>query len=94
MPLSESEQRQWNEIERALARQDPAFAAGSGLTGLRRRRRFLAVAMFAGGIAVLTGGVIVAQTAFALGMIITLLGFTLMVGTAAMVAGRWVDREP
>ena len=49
VPLSEDEQRRLDEIERALYRDDPKFAAGQSIERFRRRRMVMA------GAAVLAG---------------------------------------
>ena len=54
MPLSEDEQRRLDEIERALYREDPKFAARQTIERFRRRRMAIA------GAAVLVGMVLLA----------------------------------
>jgi len=44
VPLSEDEQRRLDEIERALYRDDPKFAAGQSIERFRRRRMVMASA--------------------------------------------------
>jgi len=49
MPLSKDEQRRLDEIERALYRDDPKFAAGQSIERFRRRRMVMAGAAAASG---------------------------------------------
>ena len=76
MPLSEDDQRRLDEIERALQRDDPKFAAGHSLERLRQRR------LVAAGAVVLIGMVLL------VGVIISVAGFLTMVGGAAVLIRR------
>ena len=88
MPLSEDDQRRLDEIERALQRDDPMFAAGHSLERLRRRRLVAAGAVVLIGMVLLVVGLAVTQAALPLGVIISLTGFLFMVGGAAVLIRR------
>ena len=84
VPLSEHEQRQFEQLERALAAEDPKFVSAMRGTNVRlyyKRRAVLAGVGFVLGIAVLMTGAIIPNT------IIGVIGFVMMVaGIAALVA--------
>jgi len=58
MPLSEDDQRKLDEIERALYRDDPRFAAGQSIDRLRRHRSITSVAAFLVGMVLLVVGLV------------------------------------
>ena len=65
MPLSEEEQRQFDQLERALAAEDPKFVSAMRGTNVRvyyKRRAVLASVGFILGIAVLMTGAILPNT--------------------------------
>ena len=75
VPLSEEEQRQFEQLERALAAEDPKFVSAMRGTNVRlyyRRRAVLAGVGFVLGIAVLMTGAIIPNT------IIGVIGFVMM----------------
>jgi hypothetical protein len=88
MPLSEDDQRRLDEIERALQRDDPKFAAGHSLERLRQRRLVAAGAVVLIGMVLLVAGLAVTQAAPLLGVIISVAGFLFMVGGAAVLLRR------
>ena len=88
MPLSEDDQRRLDEIERALQRDDPKFAAGHSLERLRRRRLVPAGAVVLIGMVLLVAGLAVTQAALLLGVIISVAGFLTMVCGAAVLLRR------
>jgi hypothetical protein len=88
MPLSEDDQRRLDEIERALQRDDPKFAAGRSLERLRQRRLVAAGAVVLIGMVLLVAGLAVTQAAPLLGVIISVAGFLFMVGGAAVLLRR------
>jgi uncharacterized membrane protein HdeD (DUF308 family) len=88
MPLSEDDQRRLDEIERALQRDDPKFAAGHSLERLRQPRLVAAGAVVLIGIVLLVVGLAVTQAAQVVGVIISVAGFLTMVGGAAMLIRR------
>jgi hypothetical protein len=88
MPLSEDDQRRLDEIERALQRDDPKFAAGHSLDQRRRRRLVAAGAVVLIGMVLLVVGLAVTQAALLAGVIISVAGFLTMVGGAAVLIRR------
>jgi protein-S-isoprenylcysteine O-methyltransferase Ste14 len=88
MPLSEDDQRRLDEIERALQRDDPKFAAGHSLERLRQRRLVAAGAVVLIGMVLLVVGLAVTQAALLVGVIISVAGFLFMVGGAAVLIRR------
>ena len=86
MPLSEEEQRMLEQLEQALAAEDPKFAStlrGSSARARHRRVAFLSAAVFVVGIVLLMTGVIVPQT------IVSVAGFVLMLGGAYFGITAW-----
>ncbi|MTD16523.1 DUF3040 domain-containing protein [Nakamurella sp. YIM 132087] len=100
MPLSEHEQRMLDEIERALYQDDPKFATSVNVTRLRRRRPILAGLAFLLGLVMLVVGVIASQSLLALGVIVSVVGFLVMVGSVGLFVfgqpggGRAATRSP
>ena len=88
MPLSEDDQRRLDEIERALQRDDPKFAAGHSLERFRQRRLVAAGAVVLIGMVLLVVGLAVTQAAPVVGVIISVAGFLTMVGGAAVLLRR------
>ena len=88
MPLSEDDQRRLDEIERALQRDDPKFAAGHSLERFRQRRLVAAGAVVLIGMVSLVVGLAVTQPALLLGVIFSVAGFLFMVGGAAVLIRR------
>ena len=84
MPLSEHEQRMLDEIERALYHDDPKFATSVDVSRIRRRRPILAAAAFVAGLVLLVVGVIATQSVLTLGVIVSVLGFLVMVGSVGL----------
>jgi len=84
MPLSEHEQRMLDEIERALYRDDPKFATSVNVSRIRRRRPILAAAAFVAGLVLLVLGVIFTQSLLTLGVIVSVLGFLVMVASVGL----------
>ncbi|HEY4569028.1 MAG TPA: DUF3040 domain-containing protein [Kribbella sp.] len=83
MPLSEEEQRQFEQLERALAAEDPKFVSAMRGTNVRlyyKRRAVLAGAGFILGIGVLMAGAIIPNT------IIGVIGFVMMVACLYIAA--------
>ncbi|MGH3688119.1 MAG: DUF3040 domain-containing protein [Pseudonocardiaceae bacterium] len=86
MPLSEQEQRQLDQIERALYAEDPKFASnvrGARMRGLYHRRRFQGVALFALGLLLLVAGVVLPVRPIGI-PIISVLGFLVMFAGAVV----------
>ncbi len=84
MPLSEHEQRMLDEIERALYQDDPKFATSVNVSRIRRRRPILAAIAFVVGLVLLVVGVIATQSVLTLGVIVSVLGFLVMVGSVGL----------
>ena len=86
MPLSEEEQRLLEQMERALADEDPKFASalrGISIRAHNRRRAVAGTIGFAVGIALLMAGVIVPLT------IVSVLGFVVMLASAYVALTYW-----
>ncbi|GAA3087464.1 hypothetical protein JOF29_008183 [Kribbella aluminosa] len=83
VPLSEEEQRQFEQLERALAAEDPKFVSAMRGTNVRlyyRRRAVLAGVGFVLGIVVLMTGAILPNT------VIGVIGFVMMVACLYVAA--------
>lgn len=83
VPLSEEEQRQFEQLERALAAEDPKFVSAMRGTNVRvyyKRRAVLASIGFVLGIAVLMTGAILPNT------IVGVIGFVMMVACLYVAA--------
>jgi hypothetical protein len=86
VPLSEEEQRMLEQLEQALAAEDPKFAStlrGSSTRSHHRRVAFGAALVFVLGIVLLMTGVIMPQT------IVSVAGFVLMLGGAYFGLTAW-----
>ena len=86
MPLSEEELRLLEQMERALAAEDPKFVSALQGRSLRRAARLRTIGagvVFLGGIALLMGGAVAGQTW--LGAI----GFVVMLGSATLGLAAW-----
>ena len=86
MPLSEEEQRMLEQLEQALAAEDPKFAStlrGSSARSRHRRLAFISAAVFVLGIVLLMTGVIMPQT------VVSVAGFVLMLGGAYFGLTEW-----
>jgi hypothetical protein len=84
MPLSEHEQRMLDEIERALYEDDPKFATSVNVSRIRRRRPIVAGCVFVAGLVALVVGVIATQSFLAVGVIVSVIGFLLMVSAVGL----------
>jgi hypothetical protein len=91
MPLSEDEQRRLDEMEGALLRDDPGFAANVSMSRVRTRRRISAALGFLLGIIILIGGLVITAAAVLAGVLISVAGLLLMSGFAITVF-RWLRR--
>ncbi|MFD1826587.1 MULTISPECIES: DUF3040 domain-containing protein [Mumia] len=90
MPLSEEEQRLLEQLEHALAAEDPRLAStlrGSKLRARARRIVVLAAIGFVAGVGLLMTGVIAASTPLGV------LGFVLMVAGAYFFLTAWKSRD-
>ena len=84
MPLSEHEQRMLEAIEKGLYEDDPKFATSVDPARLRRRRPILSVCLFVLGLVALVFGVIVSQSLMAVGVVVSVVGFVIMVGAVGL----------
>ncbi|QIG42581.1 DUF3040 domain-containing protein [Nocardioides anomalus] len=85
MPLSEEELRLLEQMERALVEEDPKFAStlrGTSLRRSARRRAIAAGVVFVLGIALLMGGVMIAN--HKVGFTIGIAGFVVMLASATV----------
>jgi hypothetical protein len=85
MPLSEDEQRRLDEMERALQRDDPKFAAGQSIERIWLRRMVAAGSAVLIGMVLLVAGIITTQAILVLGVIVSVIGFLSMVVGAALI---------
>lgn len=86
MPLSEEEQRQLEQLEQALAAEDPSLASalrGSKLRARNRRHAIFAAVGFVAGVALLMVGVIVTMT------MLGVAGFVIMLASAYVFLTAW-----
>jgi len=88
MPLSEDEQRRLDELERALQRDDPRFAAGQSIERIWLRRTVAAGAAVLTGMVLLVAGIITTQAILVLGVIVSVIGFLSTVVGAALITRR------
>ena len=94
MALSEDEQRQLDEMETALLRDDPRFVASVSIDRVRRRRRIIAGIIFLLGMIILVGGLITTAETVLLGVMISITGLLLMfTATAAIAVFGWRRRS-
>ena len=95
MPLSEEELRLLEQMERALAAEDPKFVSalqGRTLRRVARLRTIAAVIVFVGGVALLMGGAMAQMTWLGIA------GFLVMLASATVGLAAWrghrVAEEP
>ncbi len=90
MPLSEEELRLLEQMEQALAQEDPKFVStlrGSSLERVARMRTIVAAVVFVLGIGMLMGGTISAQ------IWLGVLGFVVMLASATIGIAAWRGRH-
>ncbi len=90
VPLSEEELRLLEQMEHALAQEDPKFAStlrGSTLERVARVRTIAAVAVFVLGVVMLMSGAVAQQTWLGI------LGFVVMLGSATIGLAAWRGRH-
>lgn len=91
MPLSDNEQRLLEQMEQALADEDPKFATtlrGRDVGVVYRRRAVVAGLGFLAGVAMLLGGAILGSSS-AIFYLLALVGFAVMLGTAWYALSSW-----
>jgi len=86
--LSKDEQDRLDEIERALRDDDPLFAANVDFDHLQRHQKLVAGAAFILGIVVLVLGAVATQALMAVGVIVSVAGFVVMVAAAKYLLDR------
>ncbi len=90
MPLSDEELRLLEQMEQALAQEDPKFVStlrGSSLERVARMRTIVAAVVFVVGIGMLMGGTISAQ------IWLGVLGFVVMLASATIGIAAWRGRN-
>ena len=90
MPLSDEELRLLEQMEQALAQEDPKFVStlrGSSLERVARMRTIVAAGVFVLGIGMLMGGTISAQ------IWLGVLGFVVMLASATIGIAAWRGRH-
>lgn len=90
MPLSEEELRALEQMERALAEEDPKFASALRGRAFQRGARLRVIAagvVFLLGIALLLGGAMARQTW------VGIIGFVVMLGSATIGLSAWRGRQ-
>ena len=90
MPLSEEELRLLEQMEQALAQEDPKFVStlrGSSLERVAKLRSIAAAVVFVAGVAMLMGGAMSRQTWLGV------LGFLVMLGSATLGLAAWRGRH-
>jgi hypothetical protein len=92
MALSVYEQRQLDEMETELCRDDPSFAASVSIDRVRRRRGVVAAVVFVLGMAVLVGGLVATAETVLAGVLISTVGLLMMAAVAVAVI-RWRRRS-
>jgi len=92
MALSEYERRKLDEMEAALRRDDPRFAASVSIDRVRLRRRVIAALAFVLGMVVLVGGLVATAVSVLAGVRISTAGLMIMV-VAAVAVIRWRRRS-
>ncbi len=86
MPLSDEEQRLLEQMEHALATEDPKFASalrGSTLRARLRRAVIVSALGFLAGVGLLMLGAVLQMT------VVTVVGFVLMLGAAYVFVTAW-----
>ena len=86
--LSKDEQDRLDEIERALGDDDRRFAASVDFDHVRRHQKLVAAAAFILGIVVLVLGAVATQALLAVGVIVSVAGFVVMVAAAKYLLDR------
>ncbi len=90
MPLSEEELRLLEQMERALAQEDPKFAStlqGRPFERVARWRALIAAVVFLGGVAILLGGAMAQMTW------VGIVGFVVMLASATIGLTAWRGRH-
>jgi len=90
VPLSEEELRLLEQMEQALAQEDPKFVStlrGSSLERVAKLRSIAAAVVFIAGVAMLMGGAMSQQTWLGV------LGFLVMLGSATLGLAAWRGRH-
>ena len=88
MALTNDEQRTLDEIERALREEDPKFAATVNLGRIRRHQLLVGAAGFLLGMILLVVGEMATQALMAVGVVVSIAGFLMMIAVAAWMTRR------
>ena len=94
MPLTDGERRSLDEIERALQRDDPEFAAAidiDRLRELRLRRMIIPAVSFLLGTLLLVGGLVTTHEQLVVGVAIGVTGALIMAGAFTMGLRRHAE---
>jgi len=94
MPLTDGERRSLDEIERALQRDDPEFAAAidiDRLRELRLRRMIIPAVSFLLGMVALVGGLVTTHEQLVVGVVIGVTGVLIMAGAVASAVRRLAE---
>ena len=86
--LSKDEQDRLDEIERAIGDDDRRFAASVDFDHVRRHQKLIGGAAFILGIVVLVLGAVATQALMAVGVIVSVAGFVVMVAAAKYLLDR------
>ena len=78
-PLSDSERRRFEEIEKSFAVEDPMFSKRNSMTSLRKQSWVVSASLFGIGLVFLLAGLTETGTSFVVGIVISLMGFGVMV---------------
>jgi len=92
MALSEYEQRQLDEMEAALRRDDPNFEMNVSIDRVRRHRQTVQAGLFVLGMVVLVLGLVFTAEIVLVGVLISTAGLVMMVAVALGVI-RWPHRS-
>jgi len=85
--LSDDKQRRLEQIEPALDRHGPRFAAGGSRNQRRERRWVAAAAVFGVGLVVLLTGLLLTQSSVTLGVIVVVAGLSIVTAAVALFIG-------
>ncbi len=83
MGLSDSEQRRLDEIERALADEDPRGLTHSSIDLGRRRRRLVGAGVLLAGMLVLLVGLVMTAVTLVGGVVISIVGVGISIGAVS-----------
>jgi MFS family permease len=85
MPLSEDDRRRLEQIERALADEDPRFADRINSTMWHPRRLIIGIVVFVLGMVVLVAGLVTTHAWLWFGVLVGVVGAAAMAGSAVLL---------